>query len=240
MKKLLSYILAVAALSGCVTIASEEYPSDRVGEMAYYAKLKVYNEVQETVRYLSMAVRLDEYTNLPEQDKMASRWNDIRGNVYVNDAGRIELVSFGTYETGHTRLGEEGAEWIADKTSGSGGIGRRRFVCTAPSTWVCTAEVPGGWDNALKAVLRDKDKGLWGLEYSSSEKDGEHSAVFSSTGLEAGCVAKYGQTYYYQEDSPVTLKGVVRVDFFQSGEKTDWLELEWSGSGEPSVKSNRD
>lgn len=241
MKKLLSYILAVAALSGCVSIASEDYPSGRIREMAYYAKLKVYNEVQETVRYLSMAVRLDEYNSLSEKDKMASRWNDIRGNVFVNDAGRIELMGFGTYETGLTRLGEEGAEWSVSNTSYSAGISRRKFVCTAPSTWMCSAEGSTSVENAIKVVLKDKEKGLWEVDYSSSEKDGEHTAVFSSTGLEVTCVAKYGQSSYYdQDDSPVKLKGIVRVDFYQSGEKTDWVELEWSGSGDPAVRSSRD
>ena len=171
---------------------------------------------------------------------MASKWNDIRGNVYVNDAGIIDLLNYGEFETSNMRLGEAGTEWVLNLQYGYLGINKMTFVCTAPSTWICSAEYSSSVDNVLKAVLRDKDKGLWGLEYSSSEKDGEHSAVFSSTGLEAGCVAKYGQTYYYQEDSPVTLKGVVRVDFFQSGEKTDWVELEWSGSGKPAVRSNRD
>ena len=40
--------------------------------MEYYARFKVYREVQETVRYLAMACRLDEYTNLSEQEKRAS------------------------------------------------------------------------------------------------------------------------------------------------------------------------
>lgn len=236
MKKVLFYILAAAALSGCVTIASEEYPSDRIGEMTYFSRMKVFCEVQETIYYLAMAVRLDEYTNLPEQDKRASKWNDIRGNVFVNEDGEIDLMGFGTFETGQMRLGEEGSGWIIS-TSGIG-VSRRKAVCTAPSAWLCSAEGYPSVDFALEAVLQDKEKGIWSLDYSSSEKEGEYSAVLSSTGLEAVCAARYGQSYYYP-DSPVTLKGKVRVDFFQSGEKTDWLELEWSGSGEPSVKSNR-
>lgn len=239
MKKLSLYILALAALSGCMTIASEETPSDRIGEMTYYAKSKVAREVRGPIQYLAMAVRLDEYTNLSEQDRKASKWSDIRGKVFVNEAGDIDLNGCGEYKTGHKRFGEAGTEWVLNLQYGFLGITKITFVCAAPATWVCTAEVPGGGDNALKAVLRDKDKGIWGLEYSSSEKDGVNTAVFSSTGLEADYLARYPLLNGYA-DSPVALKGIVRVDFFQSGEKTDWVELSWSGTDNPAVKTSRD
>ena len=111
MKKVLFYILSVLSISGCLTVTSQEEPSDRIGEMEYYARFKVYREVQETVRYLGMACRLDEYTNLSEQEKRASIWNDIRGNVFVNGDGVIKLADYASYETGKMRLGEETAEW---------------------------------------------------------------------------------------------------------------------------------
>ena len=240
MKKVLSYILAVAALSGCVTIASEEYPSDRVGEMAYYANSKVSREVRTPLIYLAMGCRLDEYTNLSEQEKKAPEWNDIRGKVFVNDAGDIVLDSHFEYITGHGRFGEAGTEWVINLQYDYPGISKITFVCTAPATWICVAEGSLAGDNALKVVLKDKEKGIWDLDYSSSEQDGDHSAAFSSSGLEAVYVAKYGEHHDDPENSPGTLKGIVRVDFFQSGEKTDWVELEWSGSGKPAVRSNRD
>ena len=239
MKKILLYILAVAALSGCMSIASEENPSGRIGEMTYYAKSKVAREVKGPLQYLAMALRLDEYTSLPEQDRKASQWSDIRGKVFVNEEGDIDLDGAGEYETGRKRLGEAGTEWVLYLQYGYLGITKMTFVCAAPDTWICTAEVPGSGDNSLKAVLRDKAKGRWDLEYSSSEQEGVVSAAFSSTGLEADYVAGYPLLNGYS-DSPVALKGIVRVDFYQSGEKTDWVELDWSGKDEPAVRTSRD
>lgn len=236
MKKVLFYILSVLSVSGCLTVTSQEEPSDRIGEMEYYARFKVYREVQETVRYLAMACRLDEYTNLSEQEKRASIWNDIRGNVFVNGDGVIKLADYASYETGKMRLGEETAEWKVRNTYAD-----MSFICSGPSSWVCSMVYSKAVENALVAVLKDKEHGIWTLGYDSTETEGEHKAVFSSEGLEATYIPRYEQYYTTTiTDSPVLLTGKVTVLFYESGEQVDWLVMEWSGSSEPvSVRTSR-
>ena len=224
MKKTLLYILSVLSISGCITISSEDVPSGRVGEMSHYARIKVDREVKETIRFLAMAYRLDEYVNLSDSEKMASRWKDISGNVFVNGNGDIQLLDFASYRTGQMRLGEETSEWTVIRPSSG-----MSFVCTAPDTWMCTISGTSYNENAIKVTLKDKEKGLWAIEYSALEKDGGHSAAFSSTGLEARYVAKYPS--YGQ---PVILDGQVLVEFRQDeSSEVSWVKLEWSWSEEP-------
>lgn len=224
MKKALLYILSILSISGCITISTEEYPSDRVAEMGHYARFRVDREVKETIRYLAMAYRLDEYINLSDSEKLASKWKDISGNVFVNGNGDIQLLDFATFKTGRMRLGEETAEWAVIRP-----FSGMSFVCAAPDTWMCTVDGTPSNENAIKVSLKDKEKGIWAIEYSSSEKEGEHSAVFSSTGLEARYVAKYPS---YEQ--ALILDGEVIVEFSQEGpSEVGWVKLKWSWSEDP-------
>lgn len=209
-----------------MSLTSEETPPFRAEEKQYYAINKIGGEVKNTVFYLGMASRLDEYMNLSEKEKLESKWKDFYGNVFVNAEGDVKVTDVGTFITGNMRLGDEGAKWTVNYSY----AGRMTFTFARPSTWLCTLEGNSSEDCLLWAVSADKEKGVWALEYSSTEKDGDISAVFSSTGLKA----------IFNPDSPVELQGKVRVEFFVSGRMDDWLELDWPGGGkDPLVSSSR-
>ena len=134
------------------------------------------------------------------------------------------------------RLGEETAEWKVRDTYAD-----MSFICSGPSSWICSMVYSKAVENALVAVLKDKEHGVWTLGYDSTETEGEHKAVFSSEGLEATYIPRYEQYYTTTiTDSPVLLTGKVTVLFYENGEQVDWLVMEWSGSSEPvSVRTSR-
>lgn len=247
MKKIFSIMAAAAMMLSCEIVDQKIKPLNS-DELADYAGKLFSNSVQLPVELAEVAVEIDEYMALSEEQKLEDKRFTVRtisDGVYQVSNKNMSC----TVDTGCESVWEDGAEWkflsfistIYSSSEYTDGAWRTSLTDDVYLTFNADAmgeaklmvfvEMPGG--NALMSLKsRENGRSVWNLSVEGADlgNDGlraEYGTGYDTGGINvtrnysAGGSADDRNQYVARKQ----YQGMFFVDIYENGTKIDWVEM---------------
>lgn len=250
MKKIFSLIAAAATAAmmlSCEIVDRDIKPLGN-SELSDYAGKLFSNSVQLPVELAEVAIEIDEYLALSEEQKLEDNRFTVRtisdGVYQVSDKNMSCTV-----DTGCESVWEDGAEWkflsfistiyspleytdAAWRTSLTDDVYLTfNAEATGEAKLMVLVEMPGG--NALMSLQsRENGNSVWNLAVEGADLGNDGLRAEYGTGYDTGGINVTRN--YFDSDSPEDrnqyvarkqFQGMFFVDIYENGTKIDWIEM---------------
>lgn len=237
MKKIIAYSFLLLSLAGCMKALEETTPEDRAYNMKCYTYSVTANHVQMPVSALALALRIDQYLALSEEEKSGSEWSDLKGAVYTNKNGNVVVEGLAEFNTAGTSINLIGSAWKAGDVL--------TLTCVDKNVWICSTLV-NSCQGSFTVTRTGDDGKTWSIsDFTANETYEGKIATFSAEGLTAVCDGKLvmtssGYLSAVNLDLPdVSLTGKIHLDISSDGSTIDSVDATWK-KGEVTWVTSRD
>lgn len=226
MKRILTFM--ATAILCCSCILDDGHDSHHNSQnLRMYSKSMIERHIIQPLGYVDMMVKLDDYLNASEEERLLDKHAFIRNGLVKKSAETYAVYYYGTIYTGGRSFRDPEGEWRTSEIS---------VKPTSESSWHVSETYSQETDMDITlAGTAENGEYIYDIVSAGNESqktesaNGDEISITSSISMPEGPLRIYhldvDDNHYSSNLSKTKAEGKVRIDIRRNGSPQDWIEV---------------